>query len=123
MSDQPRDQRAAATEMAMAEADPESLAAAARLRSRFSPEVAAFALTQVSLRRQAAAKFGAAAESMWFTRDGLEQASRPSVAAWRAERYRAAGVRRVIDLCCGIGADARGLALRACRSSGWSPIG
>lgn len=108
MSDQPWDQRAAATEMAMAEADPESLAAAARLRSRFSPEVAAFALTQVSLRRQAAAKFGAAAESMWFTRDGLEQASRPSVAAWRAERYRAAGVRRVIDLCCGIGADARG---------------
>ena len=63
MSDQPWDQRAAATEMAMAEADPESLAAAARLRSRFSPEVAAFSLTQVSLRRQAAAKFDA--ELLW----------------------------------------------------------
>ncbi|WP_341727897.1 class I SAM-dependent methyltransferase [Brooklawnia sp.] len=100
------DERVAATEAAMAEADPESLGAAARLRARFAPEVAAFALTQASLRRKARTKFGDRAATRWFTRDGLEQASRSSVAAWRAERFRAAGVRRVIDLGCGIGSDA-----------------
>jgi SAM-dependent methyltransferase len=43
---------------------------------------------------------------MYFTAQGLEQATRQSVAAWRAQRYAAAGVRRVADLCCGIGGDA-----------------
>lgn len=101
-------ERLEATELAMAETDPESLAAASRLRAHFDADVAAFALTQASLRRKARTKFGDRAASMWFTRDGLEQATRPSVSAWRAERFRAAGVRRVIDLGCGIGADALG---------------
>ena len=101
------DEGAAAMCAASAEADPDSLSAASRLRSRFGPELAAATLAQTSLRRRAQAKFGAEAAQIWFTTDGLEQASRPEVAAWRAARLAAAGVRRVIDFGCGIGADAR----------------
>jgi len=90
---------------AMSEADPESLAAASRMRNRFRPEVAAAALTQAALRRQARAKFGEAALEMFFTRAGLEQATRPEVADYHASRFLAAGVRRVVDLGCGIGSD------------------
>ena len=43
---------------------------------------------------------------MFFTRDGLEQATRPVVADQHAQRFVAAGVRRVVDLGCGIGSDA-----------------
>lgn len=96
----------AAVAAAMAETEPDSLAAASRLRASFAPDLAAAALGQAALRRRARAKFGEAAREMWFTPDGLEQASRPEVAAWRARRFVAAGVRRVVDLGCGIGADA-----------------
>lgn len=92
-----------------AEEQPESLAAMTRLRKRFGPELAAAAVTQVVLRRRAAAKFGSAALRMFFTRDGLEQATRPEVAVYRARRYAAAGVRRVVDLGCGLGTDALAL--------------
>lgn len=102
------DEGRAALTAATDEPDPDSLAAATRLRKRFSPELAAAALGQVALRRRARAKFGDQADQIWFTADGLEQASRPEVAAWRASRLAAAGVCRVIDLGCGIGADARG---------------
>ena len=91
---------------AMAEQDPESLAAARRLRARFDPDLAAAALTQAALRRQGRTKFGADAETMFFTRDGLEQATRPAIADHHARRFVAAGVRRVVDLGCGIGSDA-----------------
>src|SRR5215213_7902025 len=47
---------------------------------------AAAALTQVALRRKAAAKFGADADRMFFTRAGLEQATRRVVADLRAAR-------------------------------------
>jgi SAM-dependent methyltransferase len=46
---------------------------------------------------------------MYFTPDGLEQATRPAVAALRAARYAALG-RPVTDLCCGIGGDLVALA-------------
>jgi hypothetical protein len=91
---------------ASAEPEPGSLAASVRLRERFGPELAAAAVTQVVLRRRAATKFGAAADRLFFTRDGLEQASRPEVAAHHAARLVAAGARRVVDLGCGIGTDA-----------------
>jgi hypothetical protein len=90
---------------AMSEEDPESLAAATRTRARFGPELAAAALTQATLRRLARAKFGEAAAEMFFTRAGLEQATRPEVADHHASRFLEAGVRRVIDLGCGIGSD------------------
>jgi SAM-dependent methyltransferase len=91
---------------AEAEVDPGSLAAATRLRSRFGPELAASAASQAVLRRQARTKFGDAAAEMIFTRDGLEQASRPDVADYHARRLAMADARRVFDLGCGIGADA-----------------
>jgi hypothetical protein len=90
---------------AMSEEDPESLAAASRMRARYGPELAAAALTQATLRRQAKAKFGATAAQMFFTRAGLEQATRPEVADHHASRFLQAGVHRMIDLGCGIGSD------------------
>ena len=65
----------------------------------------AAALTQVELRQHAGAKFGDLAERMYFTRDGLEQATRLPVARHRAARLVAAQARSVIDLGCGIGGD------------------
>ncbi|SDT01452.1 THUMP-like domain-containing protein [Microlunatus soli] len=97
---------AAALADAEAEQDPDSLAAATRLRRRHDPEIAALALDQAGLRRRATAKFGAGAGSLFFTRDGLEQATRPSVAAHHAHRLADAGATRVLDLGCGIGSDA-----------------
>jgi hypothetical protein len=90
---------------AMLEENPESLEAASRMRARFDPKLAAAALTQASLRWQAVAKFGEAALAMFFTRAGLEQASRPQVADYHASRFVQAGVRRVLDIGCGIGSD------------------
>ena len=87
------------------------LAAAAALRAGgIPPELAAAALTQAELRRRATGKFGPAAERMFFTRAGLEQATRQQVARRRAERLRAAGVRALADLGCGLGADALAVA-------------
>ncbi|WP_117665168.1 methyltransferase domain-containing protein [Micromonospora sp. MW-13] len=83
------------------------LAAAAALRSAGVPAgLAAAALTQAELRRRAVGKFGPEAAGMFLTRAGLEQATRGVVAARRAERLRAAGVRTLADLGCGLGADA-----------------
>ncbi|GAB2599656.1 methyltransferase [Paractinoplanes abujensis] len=83
------------------------LAAASALRSRgVPPELAAAALTQVDLRRRATAKFGPDAESMFFTRAGLEQATRAVVSNRRAARLAAAGVQTLADLGCGLGSDA-----------------
>ena len=82
------------------------LAAASALRAKgFDPSLAAAALTQVRLRSRAAAKFGPDADRMFLTADGLEQATRPIVAARRAARLSQAGVRRLTDLGCGLGAD------------------
>ncbi|WP_200206414.1 class I SAM-dependent methyltransferase [Micromonospora coerulea] len=82
------------------------LAAAAALRSAGVPAgLAAAALTQAELRRRAVGKFGPAAAGMFLTRAGLEQATRRVVADRRAARLRAAGVRTLADLGCGLGAD------------------
>ncbi|MEZ5089379.1 MAG: class I SAM-dependent methyltransferase [Micropruina sp.] len=94
------------------ESDPSSLAAGERLRRRLPPGRAAAVSSQVALRRRAVAKFGDRAARLFFTPDGLEQASRPEVAGWRADRFAAAGVRRVVDLGCGIGTDALALVER-----------
>jgi hypothetical protein len=95
---------------ALAEPDPESLAAAGRLRRDYAPDQAAAVLTQARLRRRAVAKFGDRAATMFFTVDGLEQATRAEVAAWRAARFVEAGVSRVVDIGCGLGADAAAFA-------------
>ncbi|MER7169353.1 methyltransferase domain-containing protein [Micromonospora sp. NPDC000207] len=83
------------------------LHAAAALRTTgVAPGLAAAALTQAELRRRAVGKFGPAAAGMFLTRPGLEQATRGVVARRRADRLRAAGVRTLADLGCGLGADA-----------------
>jgi hypothetical protein len=74
------------------------------------PATVAAALTQSRLRQRGAAKFGSFAEGMLFTPDGLEQATRLEVGARHAQRYVSAGIERVLDLGCGIGADAMALA-------------
>ncbi|MEU1128574.1 methyltransferase domain-containing protein [Streptomyces sp. NPDC005900] len=89
----------------------QELAAATRLRREHPAPLVSAALAQARLRRRAAAKFGAEdAARMFFTPNGVEQSTRASVAAHRAARFKALGVRSLADLCCGIGGDAIALA-------------
>ncbi|ARQ69010.1 THUMP-like domain-containing protein [Streptomyces marincola] len=106
LTDRGRDLLAAVADLAPAD----ELAAATRLRRDHPPALVAAAIGQARLRERAAAKFGPDAARMFFTADGVEQATRAPVAAWRAGRFAARGVRRVADLCCGIGGDALALA-------------
>jgi len=83
-----------------------AIALGERLRGAgHDPRTVAAALTQSRLRAAARAKFGPFAASMLFTPAGLEQATRLPVAARHAQRFASAGVDRVADLGCGIGAD------------------
>ncbi len=87
------------------------VAAVSRLRGAGHPPTrVAAALTQARLRSRAADKFGPFAEQMLFTEAGLEQATRLRVAALHAGRFASAGLDRVADLGCGIGADALAMA-------------
>lgn len=71
----------------------------------FDPALVAAVLTQAKLRRRASNKFGEFAGRMLFTEHGLEQASRLSVAALHAGRFKNAGAKTVADLGCGIGTE------------------
>jgi SAM-dependent methyltransferase len=89
----------------------DELAVATRLRREYPAGLVSAALAQARLRQRAVAKFGEAdAYRMYFTPNGVEQATRTTVAAYRAGRFAALGVRRLADLCCGIGGDAIALA-------------
>jgi SAM-dependent methyltransferase len=89
----------------------QELAVATRLRRDHPAALVSAALGQARLRQRAVAKFGAVdAGRMFFTPNGVEQSTRATVAAYRAERMRALGVTSVADLCCGIGGDAIALA-------------
>jgi len=83
------------------------------LRRTFSPEIAG-ALVQQAMLRQKAARRGkfSQVKAMFFTAEGLEQASSETVAHYRAERMRQflpTGA-KVADFCCSIGGDTLGLA-------------
>jgi SAM-dependent methyltransferase len=67
-------------------------------------------VTQARLRHKAQAKFGDFASRMLFTSDGLEQATRLQLAAHHAGRFKTAGLQKVADIGCGIGADALAMA-------------
>ncbi|RJK92652.1 class I SAM-dependent methyltransferase [Vallicoccus soli] len=82
-----------------------ALALGERLRREHPAPLVAAAMTQARLRARAAPRLGPAAASMLLTPDGLEQATRAEVAARRARRFVDAGVRDVVDLCCGVGGD------------------
>lgn len=94
---------------ALAPTEATLLACLDRLRRGAPPELAAAAVEQVLLRARAAAsgKFSRAA-AMYFTRDGLEQATGEPLAQYRAERYAPYG--DLADLGAGIGGDALALA-------------
>lgn len=103
---------------ALRDHDPaQELALATRLRRDHPAELVTSALAQARLRQRAVAKFGERdAYRMYFTPHGVEQATRTSVAAHRAARFRSVGPRgdagpaRITDLCCGVGGDAIELA-------------
>lgn len=82
-----------------------ALPAAEVLRREAAPEQVAAAMTQVELRLRAREKFGDLAVSMYFTPEGLEQATRLRVAEHRAARVAAAAPASVLDVGCGIGGD------------------
>jgi SAM-dependent methyltransferase len=70
-------------------------------------ELARGALETAILRARAGKKFSRAQE-MFFTREGLEQASAEALSRHRAARFR--GAERIADLGCGIGGDTLALA-------------
>lgn len=97
----------------------DELALVSRLRRTYDAELASTAVTQAALRHRAAAKFGPDAERMYFTPDGLEQATRSSVARHRASRMASSlpGA-TVLDLGCGIGGDLVAIARAGLRVTG-----
>ncbi|GAA2994545.1 class I SAM-dependent methyltransferase [Streptosporangium longisporum] len=106
----PRGQEALAAAAGTVGDDP--VTAVTRLRRHYDADLTSAALTQAALRVRARDKFGPDADLMYFTRAGLEQATRREVADHRARRL-AAGA-RVADVCCGIGGDLLALARAGC---------
>lgn len=87
------------------------LAIAGRLRKDgIEPALASQLLLQAQLRQEAEAKFGPFAAQMLFTRDGLAQATRLSVAAHHSQRMLATSPDIIGDLGCGLGADSMAFA-------------
>jgi hypothetical protein len=78
-----------------------------RLRRQLSPDRTRLVLEQCQLRRRAAAKFDAAPR-LFFTRQGLEQATDQWIARAKAQRFPAH--QELVDLCCGVGGDLFALA-------------
>ena len=96
-------QRLLGSAAALVEQNP--MRATAALRREAAADHAAAALTQARLRVKASAKFGDLAARMYFTSDGLEQATSGRVARHRAARVALAEPASVLDAGCGIGAD------------------
>jgi len=103
----PAGQDALAAAAALPVGDEHFLANLARLQKRYPTELAKATLETAALRARAQAKFSRA-EAMYFTREGLEQASGEAIANYRARRF--ARVRTALDLGCGIGGDSLALA-------------
>lgn len=87
----------------------ETLGLITELRRGWDADLVAAAMTMHALRQRAQSRF-AAADRLWFTSDGLEQATSDVVAGYRVARF--AGCDCVADLCCGIGGDLMALAQR-----------
>jgi hypothetical protein len=119
------DGQALLAELRDCEVTPDSaLELGTRLRQRYPAGLVASALAQQDLRWRARAKFSRAMD-LYFTRDGLEQASSEPVARHRAVRLAAAAADAagrtpvIADLCCGIGGDL--MALTAALSPALNP--
>lgn len=81
----------------------------AQLRAQLTIERTHLVLEQATLRERAREKFRAA-DRMYFTPLGMEQATDEIVADYKAQRF--AGKSEVFDLCSGIGGDLLALARR-----------
>ena len=83
----------------------DTLSAVTSLRSRgFSPEDSAQIISLAQARTRARSKFGERARTLMLTQEAAEQATRPAIAHYRAQRLRpVAGA--VADLGCGIASD------------------
>ena len=105
----PAGQAALAAADALAPTEATTLGALTALRRTYPPALAAAAVEQSLLRQRAArgGKFSRAA-AMYFTREGLEQATGETIAHYRARRFAPFDV--VADLACGLGGDALALA-------------
>ncbi|MFI4874019.1 MAG: hypothetical protein ACIALR_01690 [Blastopirellula sp. JB062] len=79
-----------------------SLSQLSQLRKAIGPERATLIAEQLELRWRGRAKF-AAADRMFFTRTGLEQATDEAIARYKANRLGAGA--HAADLCCGVGGD------------------
>lgn len=87
----------------------DELALATSLRAHLPADRAAFAAAAAHARRAALAAGVEGAQHLVLTREAVEQASHPAVAAWRAGRAAAPGM-ALHDWCAGTGADAVALA-------------
>jgi hypothetical protein len=113
--------------MARLDAGGSDLAVGEGVRRQFAmlpANVASAAVEQASLRRRGRAKFGDVANDMWFTANGLEQATSAVAARHRAIRFGALNTAlgrpaNVADLCCGIGADLRAMTAAGCSVAGF----
>lgn len=87
-------------------ADAHTLSLLMALRKHYRPEQASALLELARLRRKAVDKFGADAARLYLTRDALEQASDPLARRYRAVQFPPPPGGLLVDLCCGVGADA-----------------
>ena len=81
------------------------LQTAAKLGKEWTSEEV-HALIETAILRQRATKKFTKANNVLFTRAALEQASSQEISAYRAEKFKTAGIKLVADLCCSIGGDA-----------------
>lgn len=86
---------------------PDRLTRLQTLRKQTTPEIAVSVVSLLELRHRARAKFSDA-DSLFFTAEGLEQASSEAIANWRAAQFPTEV--SLLDACCGIGSDARAFA-------------
>jgi SAM-dependent methyltransferase len=96
------------------------LAVTERLRKApgADPVLAGAAVSQAALRRRARPRFPDLADRLLWTADGLEQATRSTVADHRSRRVAALAPQRLVDLGCGVGGDLLALAAAAGRAVG-----
>jgi SAM-dependent methyltransferase len=102
-----RGQAAIQAAMALEPREVDFLVHFSSLSRQYPSELARAALEIAILRREAAAKFPFA-ERMYFTREGLEQATAYEVSTYRAKRYRP--FPSCLDLGCSLGGDTLALA-------------
>ena len=89
-----------------------------RLRAAHGIDEVAAAIELSVARTRAHAKFGDKAGSLWADRAGVEMASAPGVAAWKAARFRAAFATTIPAICAALPTPGRdSLPSRAIRRS------